>query len=169
MNASPPTAGPACLHLFCGKAGAGKSTLAATVAASAGAVLISEDVWLARLYGDQMHTFEVYRRCSLRLRSVVQPLAVDLLRGGRSVVLDFPANTRASRAWLRAVIDEAGAGHVLHFIDSADAVCLERIEKRNVERPEGSHHLTQEQFAYISSFFEPPGEEEGFEVRRYAG
>jgi predicted kinase len=159
----------ACLHLFCGKAGAGKSTLARTVAASEEAFLISEDVWLARLYGDQMHTFEDYRRFSLRLRTVVEPLTVDLLRAGRNVVLDFPANTKASRAWFRTLIDQSGAVHVLHFVDSADVTCLERIQRRNLERPEGSHHLAPEQFAYISSFFEPPTQEEAFEVRRYGG
>ncbi|MFN7696044.1 MAG: AAA family ATPase, partial [Burkholderiales bacterium] len=37
------------LHFFCGKAGAGKSTLAARIAQETGAVLISEDVWMTRL------------------------------------------------------------------------------------------------------------------------
>ena len=62
---------------------------------------------------------------------------------------------------------DSGAAHVLHFVHTADATCLERIAQRNVERPEGSHRLTPEQFAHISSFFEPPGPEEGFEVRRH--
>lgn len=159
----------ACLHFFCGKAGAGKSTLARTVAASEEAFLISEDVWLARLYGDQMHTFEDYRRFAQRLKTVVEPLTLDLLRAGHDVVLDFPANTRAARAWFRGLIDRSGAAHVLHFVDSADATCLGRIEQRNAERPEGSHHLTPEQFAYISSFFEAPAREEAFEVRTYGG
>lgn len=157
----------ACLHLFCGKAGAGKSTLARRVATAESAVLICEDVWLARLYGDQMHTFEDYRRLALRLRTVVEPLALDLLRAGCKVVLDFPANSTAARAWLRTLIEQSGARHVLHFVDSADTTCLERIEQRNVERPEGSHHLTPEQFAHISTFFEPPSPQEGFEIRRY--
>ena len=167
MKAAASTSARACLHLFCGKAGAGKSSLAKTVADSEGAFLISEDVWLARLYGDQMHTFEDYRRCALRLRSVAEPLAVDLLRSGRNVVLDFPANTRAARAWFRTLIEQSGADHVLHFVDSEDTACLERIAQRNLERPEGSHHLTREQFQTISAFFEPPAQDEGFEVRRY--
>src|SRR5215217_4400560 len=87
-----------CLHFLCGKAGAGKSRVAAGIAASEQAFLISEDVWLARLFGDQMHTFDDYRRLSLRLRTVVGPLAVEILQGGRSVVLDFPANTKPVRA-----------------------------------------------------------------------
>lgn len=155
------------LHFLCGKAGAGKSTRAKSVAAANDALLISEDVWLARLYGDQMHTFDDYRRFSQRLKTVVGPLVVDLLKSGRSVVLDFPANTKAGRTWFRSLAGESGADHQLHFVDSADATCLERIAQRNVERPEGSHHLTPEQFAHISSFFEPPTDEEGFNVTRY--
>jgi predicted kinase len=158
----------ACLHLFCGKAGAGKSTLAAAIAAAEQAFLISEDVWLARLYGDEMRTFEDYKRLSARLRSIVEPLTIDLLRAGRHVVLDLPANTISARARLRSLIDTAGSAHVLHYVDSPEATCLERIGKRNAERPEGSHHLTPAQFASISSFFESPTDEEGFTVRRHA-
>jgi len=156
-----------CLHFFCGKAGAGKSTVARAVAQSAQATLISEDVWLARLYADQMQTFEDYRRLSVRLKTVVGPLVVELLRSGRNVVLDFPANTRVSRAWFRSICEEAGAAHVLHHVDSTDDTCMARIRLRNEERPEGSHHLTPDQFAYISSFFEPPAQDEGFEIKGY--
>lgn len=159
----------ACLHFFCGKAGAGKSTVAKSLAAAEQAILISEDVWLVRLYGDQMHTFDDYKRFSQRLKAVVGPLAIELLQSGRAVVLDFPANTKATRAWFRSLVDASGADHVLHFVDSADATCLARIAQRNVERPEGSHHLTPEQFATISSWFEAPAEEEGFRVRRHGG
>lgn len=35
-----------CLHFLCGKAGAGKSTLARRLAEQHRAVLVSEDVWL---------------------------------------------------------------------------------------------------------------------------
>ena len=157
----------ACLHFFCGKAGAGKSTLAKRVAESEGAMLIPEDIWLARLYGEEMRTFEDYRRFSQRLKTVVGPLVVELLRSGRDVVLDFPANTKASRAWFRSVSEEAGARHLLHWVDSSDDTCLARIDVRNVERPEGSHHLTPEQFEAISSFFQAPEADEGFEVKVY--
>src|SRR4051794_24900194 len=131
MPAPLPSPPPTCLHFLCGKAGAGKSTIATSLAASEQALLICEDVWLARLYGDQMRTFDDYRRFSLRLRTVVGPLAVDVLRSGRSVVLDVPANTKATRAWIRSLIDESGAAHVLHFIDTPDAECLRRIAQRN--------------------------------------
>jgi predicted kinase len=153
------------LHFLCGKAGAGKSTLARRLAAGENALLIVEDVWLARLYGAEMASFDDYRVRALRLRSVVGPLVIELLRAGQPVVLDFPANTRASRAWFRSLYEAAGAPHVLHFVDTPDRQCLDRIAVRNRERPEGSHQLSEEQFAHITSFFEPPQADEGFHVR----
>lgn len=155
----------ATLHFLCGKAGAGKSTLATALARAHAATLICEDIWLARLFGDRMQTFDDYRVYAQKLKTVVQPLAVDLLRAGRSVVLDFPANTRATRAWYRGVFEQAGCDHLLHYLPTPDALCLARIGRRNLERPEGSHHLSEEQFRHISSFFEPPEPDEGFRIQ----
>jgi predicted kinase len=152
------------LHFFAGKAGAGKSAIASRTAQELGVCLISEDVWLTRLFGDQMTTFDDYIRVAKKLRTVVGPLVVDLLHGGQSVVLDFQANTKAGRAWFRSVFEQAGAAHVLHFVNTPDEACLARIARRNDERPEGSHHLTVEDFIHVSSFFEPPEEAEGFNV-----
>ena len=155
------------LHFFCGKPGAGKSRAATALARERAALLISEDVWLTRLYGDQMKVFDDYIRFSRSLKTVVGPLVVDLLKGGHSVVLDFQANTVAGRRWFRSVFEEAGAAHVLHHLQTPDPLCLQRIAQRNVERPEGSHHLTEEDFVHVSSFFEEPAESEGFTIERH--
>jgi len=152
---------------MCGRAGAGKSAIASVVAQDRAAILISEDIWLMRLFGDQMKTFDDYIRFSRKLKSVVGPLATDLLNAGHSVVLDFQANTKEGRSWFRSVFEQAGAPHILHFVRSSDQVCLERIAKRNIERPEGSHHLTEEDFTYISSLFEAPEDAEGFNIKTY--
>ena len=153
------------LHFMCGKAGAGKSTLAAALARETGAVLLIEDVWMTRLYGDQLKVFDDYIRFSRKLKSAIGPLVIDLLRRGQPVVLDFQANTRAGRAWFRSLFEEAGAGHVLHVMATPDAVCLARIAQRNLERPEGSHPLTEQDFHHISSFFQAPEPAEGFEMQ----
>ena len=155
------------LHFFCGKAGAGKTTIATRLAQDHQAVLISEDIWLLRLFGDQMKTFDDYIRLSRRLKTVVGPLAVDLLKAGHSVGLDFQANTRAGRSWFRSVFEQAGAAHVLHLVTASDELCLARIAKRNVERPEGSHHLSVEDFVHVSSYFQAPDVSEGFNVKDY--
>ncbi|QCB47825.1 ATP-binding protein [Hydrogenophaga sp. PAMC20947] len=152
------------LHFMCGKAGAGKSVLAKAVAEAADAVVLSEDVWLARLFGDELVTFDDYVKFSRRTRLVVAPLVIDVLRD-RSVVLDFPANTLESRTWFRSIFESANRPHTLHYLVASDALCLQRIGRRNVERPEGSHALSEAMFHRITSFFQPPGTEERFNVQ----
>lgn len=153
----------ATLHLLCGKAGAGKSTLATALAAEHKALLIAEDVWLIRHFGP-MKSFDDYRTYSLRAKTVVGPLVVELLALGLNVVLDYPANTRSSRKWMRSLVSLSGAHHVLHYLTTPDEVCLQRIGQRNIERPEGSYHLTRDDFEHISSFFEVPEADEGFTI-----
>ncbi len=157
------------LHFFCGKAGAGKTTVASRLAQDHDAVLISEDICMVRLFGDQLKTFDDYIRLSKRLKEVVGPIAIDMLVAGNSVVLDFQANTKAGRSWFRSVFEQAGAAHVLHFVHTPDETCLAQIARRNIERPEGSHQLTEEDFVHISSYFQAPEESEGFNIAFHAG
>lgn len=153
------------LHFFCGKAGAGKSTVAARIAREHAAILISEDIWMLRLFGDQMKSFDDYIHFARKLKSAIGPLVIDLLKTGQPVVLDFQANTQAGRSWFRSLFEQAAVAHVLHFLDTPDAICLQRIARRNVERPEGSHQLTEQDFMHISSYFQAPEASEGFNIR----
>ncbi|MGY2198356.1 AAA family ATPase [Pseudomonas gingeri] len=154
------------LHLMCGKIASGKSTLARTLAEAHDAILLGEDPWLATLYPGEIASVADYVRCARRIRGVLGPLVTGMLSKGLSVVLDFPANTAADRLWLRALADEVGAGHNLHFIDLDDATCRARLHERNAR---GDHDFaaTDAEFDLISSYFSAPGETEGLEIVRY--
>jgi hypothetical protein len=91
------------------------------------------------------------------------PHVVDILRKDISVVLDFPANTVTWRSWMQSLTSEAGVAHELHVLDFPDAICKERLRQRNAG---GDHpyHLTEETFDLFTSYFVPPGLEEGFNV-----
>lgn len=154
---------PATLHLVCGKIAAGKSTLVARLGAEPGTITVSEDTWLARLYPGEQNSLEDYVRNSTRFRSAIAPHLVALLRIGLSVVLDFPANTLASRAWMRTIFGQAEAAHQLHWLDVPDDVCKARLHQRNAE---GNHEFTvsDEMFDLFTSHFAPPTPEEGFDL-----
>jgi predicted kinase len=154
------------LHLVCGKIAAGKSTLCARLAAAPGTVAISEDFWLKRLFGDQMKTVADYVRVSARLRGAMGPHVAELLKAGVDVVLDFPANTAATRAWMKGVADAAGAAHRLHWLDVPDETCRARLRRRNAEGEHDFAGVTDEQFDLITRYFEPPAQEEGLDVVR---
>ncbi|NBF03991.1 AAA family ATPase [Pseudomonas sp. Fl5BN2] len=154
---------PAVLHLLCGKIASGKSTLAKQLSQTPGSVLICEDQWLAQLYPDTIHSIADYLLYAQRLGSVLEPLVVDTLRAGTSVVLDFPANTLAQRAWLRSLADRAGVQHQLHLLNVDEDTCRKRLHERNRQ---GDHPFStsEEQFELICRYFVPPQANEELQI-----
>lgn len=162
-GAMPMTTPNPTLHMLCGKIAAGKSTLAAKLAAAEKTVLIAEDAWLAALFADELKKPNNYLRCAAKLRAAMAPHIVALLDSRLSVVLDFQANTVESRAWMRGVLDETEANHHCHVLMPPDAVCLARLQQRNAS---GLHPftVTDAQFHQISAYFQPPTADEGFNL-----
>ncbi|TCL08460.1 putative kinase [Shimia isoporae] len=152
------------LHMLCGKPAAGKSTLCAELSRAAGTVVISEDAWLAALFGDQMSSIADFVRCSQKVREVAGPHVVDLLKAGVNVVLDFQANTLESRAWMAGLARQAQARATLHHLDVPDEVCKARLRARNAS---GKHpfSVSEAQFDQIVAHFVAPDAAEGFTVQ----
>lgn len=155
------TSTPPTLHLVCGKIGAGKSTLAQSLASAPATVLLSEDTWLAQLYPGEITSVADYARCAGRLRGALTDHLCALLGAGVSVVLDFPANTPTTRAWMRDMFERAGVAHCLHYLNVPDAICKARLHDRNAA---GTHPFTPSdaEFDAITQYFVAPSAEEGF-------
>ncbi len=149
--------------MMCGKIASGKSTLAAQLAAEPATVLVSEDPWLATLFGDEMTSIEDYVGCSAKLRQVIGPHASQVLRSGVSVVLDFHANTVESRQWMRSIFEDAQAAHQLHWLDVPDEDCLARLHARNATSAH-PFSVTQDEFARVTRHFAAPAPQEGFNI-----
>lgn len=156
---------PGTLHLLCGKIASGKSTLAARLAGAPRTVLIAQDSWMKRLWGEELREVADYLRLAPKLNAAMAPLVADLLAAGLDVVLDFPANTVRTRAFWKAAADEAGASHLVHWLDRPDALCRERLRRRN---DGGGHEFaaSDAQYDEITRYFEPPGASEGLTVVR---
>lgn len=155
----------AMLYLVSGKIASGKSTLMSRLARMPNTVLISEDELLLALYPGEIQSLAEYVRCSTRLKSAIQNIVKSILRGGTSVVLDFPANTVTNRVWMKKLITDTSVAHCLYFLDVSDEECKKRLVRRNED---ASHQFqtSEEQFDQITRFFEPPTEDEGFNIIR---
>jgi predicted kinase len=155
----------ATLHFICGKAGAGKTTLARSLGRSLPAIVFCEDEWICTL-GFEIKSLDDFIAASAKCRRVIGPITVDLLRLGVSVVFDFSGNTPKARQWVRGLFETAGADHVLHLIDATDAECLANIHRRNDEKPAGIYwgDVSDEIFHAVTVYFDPPRAEEGFHV-----
>jgi predicted kinase len=157
----------ATLHVVCGKAGSGKTTVARELGRSLPALVLCEDEWISTL-GFQVRSLQDYLDASGRCREVIGAMVPDVLRLGVSVVFDFAGNTARGRAWIRSLFEAAGADHVLHWIDASDAECLDNIHQRNAEKPAGIYwgDVSDELFHAVNPHIVPPSPDEGFHIVR---
>jgi shikimate kinase len=154
------------LIFFCGKMGAGKTTESKKVALDQNAVLISEDEWLESLYPGQITTFDDYLKFSRQLKPLVTSHVQNILRTGTDVVMDFPANTVSQRKWFKTLYSEIEAPHELIYLNISNEICLKQIAQRRTEQPKRASFDTEEVFHHVTSFFEEPSEDEGFNIKR---
>jgi predicted kinase len=166
MTAAPEIKHTATLYMLCGKMAAGKSTLAQQLAKREHLILLSEDEWLATLYPGEIIDLATYANRSTRIKTAIEQLLVSLLSKGMSVVMDFPANTAAQRAWLCSLAVAAQANHELHLIDLPDSTCKVQLLKRARENPERAQTDTLKMFEAVTAWFEYPGEHEGLNIVR---
>jgi len=155
------------LHFFCGKMASGKSTLAESLAEENHAVLIAEDVWLSKLYPEEINDFNDYLKYSSRLKVILLQHIQHLLAQSISIVLDFPGNTQSQRNWFRSIFESVEANHLLHYIVASNDLCKQQLKIRNRDKLEGSAFTTEAEFEAITKYFQPPTPEEGFNIKTY--
>lgn len=155
------------LFFFCGKMAAGKSTLAREIAQREAAVLIVQDELLTKLFPGEIVDIPGFVKYSSRLRDALAPHICSLLSKGIPVVLDFPGNTRAQRAWFRELFERTNADHELHYVDVTDELCKRQLRERSQELAEGSAFTSDAEFDAITKYFESPSDNENFNIIRH--
>jgi len=153
----------ATVHLLCGLPGAGKTTLAKKLAKKHDAVRFTLDEWMIGLYEYSIFDAE-YGEYADRVRERIWETAVDLLRLGLDVVLDWSLWSREKRADLLAKINEVGADHTLYFLNVPLEELRRRLHERNAAHPSRAHQIPIEELERFAPYFEPPEADEGLNL-----
>ena len=157
----------ATLHFLSGKMAAGKSTLAKVIARQCNGVLLVEDDYLADLFPGEIRNIQDYIKYSARVKQALEGLIHSLVSRGVSVVLDFPGNTLNQRKWFRRIIEVVGTRHELHYVDASDDLCKIQLKERSANLPGGTAFTSEAEFDAVTSYFQPPLDEEGFNIVRH--
>ena len=139
----PPAPGPqsprtATMLLMVGLPAAGKTTLARELAAAHRALRLTPDHWMVPLFGDSMAGG---KRWVLEGRLIA--VALQALRLGTSVVLDFGLWGRDERSALRWLARSAGASCQLVYLPVGKDVQLARIAHRQATAPHQTFPMSE--------------------------
>src|SRR3954469_17016397 len=129
---------PPTLFLMVGLPGAGKTVRARELAAERGALLLTPDAWMISLFGQSQPDG---KRDVLEGRLI--GLAVEALRLGTSVVLDFGLWGRDERSALRWMATSAGASCRVVSLPVDRDVQRARIAHRQATAPHTTFPMTE--------------------------
>jgi predicted kinase len=145
----------ATLILMVGLPAAGKTTRAAELAATHQALRLTPDHWMVPLFGDPMADG---RRWVLEGRLI--SVALQALRLGTSVVLDYGLWGRDERSALRWLARSAGAACQVVYLPVDKDVQLARIAHRQETTPHQTFPMTEADVdAWRQQFQEPDAAE----------
>jgi len=128
----------ATLFLIVGLPGAGKTTRAKELAAEHRALRLTPDEWMIPLFGDSMANGKRFV-----LEGQLISVALQVLRLGTSVVLDFGLWGRDERSALRWLARSAGTSCRVIYLPVDKDVQLARIAHRQATAPHRTFPMTE--------------------------
>lgn len=146
---------PGHLILISGLPGVGKTTLATRFAVERNALRLCADDWLIGLRIDLWDS-----DARARIELLQGALALDLLRAGNTVVIEWGMWARAERDRMRMAARQLGAGVELHFLSAPVDELYSRIEARGRELQLTGREITLDELREWAVIIESPTADE---------
>ena len=118
------------LIIVCGLPGSGKTTLAKALESRLRAVRFSPDEWMDAL---SLNLYDEERRG--KIEALQWKFGQELLALGLTVIIEWGTWGRSERDTLRLGARALGAAVELHYLSAPADVLLDRIQRRDAEKP----------------------------------
>ena len=151
-------------HLIIGFIGAGKTTFARKLEKETGTIRFTKDEWTVKVFGHNNLPKDKFFEYDSKMAKLATEIALRCLTSGASVILDDGFWYRKQRDEMRQTLKDIGAVIKFYYIDTPVDVMKTRTVKRSENPPKDSFDITGEEFDNYLKMFEPPTEDEVFEL-----
>jgi predicted kinase len=152
----------AAAYIICGFIGAGKTTFAKKLENETGAIRITKDEWMVKIFGNNITSDKNFEEYDKKVTALAKQVAFKILESGSSVIIDEGFWARSQRDDIKRKITELGAQPFLYYVECPIEIMRERVVARSKTPPEDSFEISEEMFDSYLSYWEPPTADEGF-------
>jgi predicted kinase len=149
-------------YVICGFIGAGKTTFSRKLEQETGAIRITKDEWLIRVFGNTVTADKNFSHFDHNIIELSREIAFKILKSGQDVILDEGFWERTQRDDIKKKISEVGAKPTLYYVECPVAIMRERVVNRSKSPPGDSFEISGEMFDSYLKYWQPPGEDEAF-------
>ncbi|MCL4360371.1 ATP-binding protein [Patescibacteria group bacterium] len=155
MNKKQPIA-----YLICGFIGSGKTTVARKLEEETGAVRITKDEWIIKIFGNKITADKNFAAYDNKITDLATETAFKILKAGKDVILDEGFWVKSQRDDIKKKIYEIGAKPILYYVACSMEKMRERVISRSKNPPRDSFEISGETFDSYVEYWQPPGEDE---------
>jgi len=157
MNKKQPIA-----YIICGFIGAGKTTFARKLERETGAIRITKDEWLVKIFGNKITSDNKFAEYDKNVTELAKDIAFKILRSGGDVILDEGFWEKSYRDDIKKQLSELGVKPILYYVECSVEKMRERAVARSENLAKDSFEISGEMFDSYVKHWEPPTEDEEF-------
>jgi predicted kinase len=149
-------------YIICGFIGAGKTTFARKLEKETGAIRITKDEWIVKIFGNKITSDKNFARYDKNTTELAKDITFKILRAGKDVIIDEGFWAKSQRNELKERIMKAGAKWTLYYVEADLGEMRMRVVDRSQNPGKDSFEISVEMFEDYVKYWEPPTTEEGF-------
>ncbi len=151
-------------YVICGFIGAGKTTFAKKLEKETGAIRVTKDEWIIKIFGNKItldNNFEVYDK---NITKLATDIAFKILKAGKDVIIDEGFWVKSQRDDIKKKILQVGAKPIFYYVESSVEKMKERVINRSKNPTKDSFEISEEMFNSYLKYWQAPDESENVKV-----
>ncbi|RJR14888.1 ATP-binding protein [Candidatus Microgenomates bacterium] len=157
MNKKQPIA-----YIICGFIGAGKTTFARKLEKKTGAVRITKDEWLVKIFGNKITSDDNFPEYDKNVTVLAKDIAFNILKAGKDVIIDEGFWEKSYRNDIKKQLSELGVKPILYYVECSVEKMRERTVARSGNPAKDSFEISSEMFDGYLKYWQPPEEDEEY-------